>query len=89
MKIRLTTLELCVSSFLCGIRTDLWPFYGFYCNRFDLSTIPIQSPYRSLYFHSTMSMLIFEFGLPVLEQAPKNFNPNSWRFRRERGGEIS
>ena len=62
MKIRLTTLELCVSSFLYGIRTDLWPFYGFYSNRFDLSTIPEQSlfpPYKSLYFHSTMSMLIF------------------------------
>ena len=26
---RLTSLELCVSSFLCGLRADLWPFIEF------------------------------------------------------------
>ena len=26
---RLTSLELCVPSFLCGLRTDLWPFNEF------------------------------------------------------------
>ena len=26
----------CVTSLLCGPRTDLWPFYGFLCKRFSL-----------------------------------------------------
>ena len=39
VKIGLNTIKFCVSSFLCGIRSDSWPFYGIYCNWFDLSTI--------------------------------------------------
>ena len=26
---------MCVTSFLCGPRADLWPFYGFLCKRFS------------------------------------------------------
>ena len=86
MKIRLTTLELCVSSFLCGIRTDLWPFYGFYCNRFDLSTIPIQIIVFSL---NNVDADTSSLGYLCWNRRRRIFNPHSWRFRRERGGEIS
>ena len=27
---------MCVTSLLCGPRADLWPFYGFLCERFSL-----------------------------------------------------
>ena len=27
---------MCVASLLCGLRADLWPFYGFLCKRFSL-----------------------------------------------------
>ena len=29
-KKQLTLLKMCVTSFLCGPRADLWPFYGFF-----------------------------------------------------------
>ena len=35
-KKQLTLLKMCVTSFLCGPRADLWPFYGFLCKRFSL-----------------------------------------------------
>ena len=38
-KNRLTLLKMCVSSFLCGFRADLWPFNGSYWNRFALFII--------------------------------------------------
>ena len=27
---------MCVTSLLCGLWADLWPFYGFLCERFSL-----------------------------------------------------
>ena len=36
-KTQLTLLKMCVTSLLCGPRADLWPFYGFFCERFSLS----------------------------------------------------
>ena len=41
-KNQLTLLQLCVSSFLCGSRTNLWPFNGCYWNWFALSIIDSQ-----------------------------------------------
>ena len=35
-KKQLTLLKMCVASLLCGPRADLWPFYGFLCERFSL-----------------------------------------------------
>ena len=35
-KKQLTLLKMCVTSLLCGTRTDLWTFYGFLCKRFSL-----------------------------------------------------
>ena len=35
-KKQLTLLKMCVTSLLCGPRADLWPFYGFLCERFSL-----------------------------------------------------
>ena len=35
-KKQLTLQKMCVTSLLCGPRTDLWPFYGFLCKRFSL-----------------------------------------------------
>ena len=35
-KKQLTLLKMCVTSLLCGPRTDLWPFHGFFCKRFSL-----------------------------------------------------
>ena len=35
-KKQFTLLKMCVTSLLCGSRTDLWPFYGFLCKRFSL-----------------------------------------------------
>ena len=32
---------MCVTSLLCGPRTDLWPFYGFLCKRFSLYIKPL------------------------------------------------
>ena len=40
-KNQLTSLKLCISSFLCGFRADLWPFNGFYWNRFALTAFSI------------------------------------------------
>ena len=36
-KNRLTSLKLCVSSFLFGFQADMWPFNEFYGNQFALS----------------------------------------------------
>ena len=36
IKKQLTLLKMCVTSLLCGPRTDLWPLYGFLCKRFSL-----------------------------------------------------
>ena len=30
-------LKMCVTSLLCGPRADLWPFYGFLCERFSVN----------------------------------------------------
>ena len=35
-KKQLTSLKMCVTSLLCGSRTDLWPFCAFLCKRFSL-----------------------------------------------------
>ena len=35
-KKQLNLLKMCVTSLLCGPRTDLCPFYGFLCKRFSL-----------------------------------------------------
>ena len=35
-KKQLPLLKMCVTSLLCGPRTDLWPFYGFLYKRFSL-----------------------------------------------------
>ena len=35
IKKQLTLLKMCVSSFLCGPRTDLWPFYEFLWKQFS------------------------------------------------------
>ena len=32
----LTLLKICAMSLLCGPRADLWPIYGFLCERFTL-----------------------------------------------------
>ena len=40
-KNQLTSLKLCISSFLCGFRVDLWPFNGFYWNQFALTAFSI------------------------------------------------
>ena len=37
----LTSLKLCDSSFLCGPRAKLWPFFSFYRNRIALSNKPV------------------------------------------------
>ena len=37
----LTSLKLCDSSFLCGPRAELWPFFSFYRNRIALSNNPV------------------------------------------------
>ena len=37
----LTSLKLCDSSFLCGPRAELWPFFSFYRNRIALSNKPV------------------------------------------------
>ena len=34
-KKQLPLLKMCVTSLLCGPRTDLWPFHGFLCKRFS------------------------------------------------------
>ena len=31
-----TLHKMCVTSFLCGLWADLWPFYWLYCKRFSL-----------------------------------------------------
>ena len=37
----LTSLKLCDSSFRCGPRAELWPFFSFYRNRIALSNNPV------------------------------------------------
>ena len=36
IKKQLALLKMCVTSLLCGLRAELWPFYGFLCKRFSL-----------------------------------------------------
>ena len=35
-KKQLTLPKMCLTSLQCGPRADLWPFYGFLCERFSL-----------------------------------------------------
>ena len=35
-KKQLTLHKMCVTSLLCGLWADLWPFYWLYCKRFSL-----------------------------------------------------
>ena len=42
IKKQLTLLKMCVTSPLCGPRADLWPIYGFLCERFSLSIKTLQ-----------------------------------------------
>ena len=56
-KKQITLLKMCVTSFLCGPRADLWTFYAFLCKRFSLY-IKVNL-HKSLHFecYATMPML--------------------------------
>ena len=51
-KKQLTLHKMCVTSLLCGLWANLWPFYGLYCKRISL--------------YITGLHLYFELGLPVI-----------------------